>query len=643
MKRNYNFFNLFFCISIFLLGACTAEASKHIVKSPDGKLEMALFQNENGQLVYTFSGNGKQLIDASTLGFSLENGDSVLATGWTIEDFASREVREIWEPVWGKRANVNDHYNELAVTLRNNTIGNLERVIVVARAYNDGVAFKYEIPSTEQNVAKVAAELTTYNFAGDYTAWSYNGENRNVGPELLTESNGGRRPVVTIKADDHNYMALHEAYLEEGEPLRLYSKKGETKFSVLSKPSKLYAGYNSAWRVVLYGTTPGVMVDSHLIELLNPAPDPNYDFSWVKPGVALWDWRMNGAEIDGFRYEMSYPSWIRAIDFAAEQGFSYLVLDANWYGPEFASNSDPTTGDKANDVRKLIAYGKEKGVGIWLYLNDVGGKKYPIEETLKQYGEWGAVGVKYGFMQGNHEEKNYWTQTVTRLCAENHLLVDYHDDPVHPYGQMRTWPNAVTREYCHAQLDGYHVFVPETFVTAVFVNMLAGPLDMNNGMFDLRQGQTSRTDFNLPVPSTVTSEAARTLVTFSGATILPDIPEYYKKYPSLLRFISEQKMPWVESKTLSGEIGEYIVMMRQTKDGYLVGAVTNERVRKVEIPLSFLPEGRFVAQITTDGEKANYYTNRETCEVNEKEVNSKDVLTLELAAGGGACVLIKNK
>ena len=67
------------------------------------------------------------------------------------------------------------------------------------------------------------------------------------------------------------------------------------------------------------------------------------------------------------------------------------------------------------------------------------------------------------------------------LCAKNHLLVDFHDGPVHPYGQMRTWPNAVTREFCHAQLDGHHVFVPKTFVTTVFVNMVAGPIDMNNG------------------------------------------------------------------------------------------------------------------------------------------------------------------
>ena len=101
----------------------------------------------------------------------------------------------------------------------------------------------------------------------------------------------------------------HEANLLTGEPLVLQSKKGEQLFTVASKPEMLSTGYTSAWRVILYGTTPGVLVDSHLIELLNPDPNPKYDFSWVKPGVAVWDWRINGAEWEGFKYTMSYPSW----------------------------------------------------------------------------------------------------------------------------------------------------------------------------------------------------------------------------------------------------------------------------------------------------------------------------------------------
>ena len=305
------------------------------------------------------------------------------------------------------------------------------------------------------------------------------------------------------------------------------------------------------------------------------------------------------------------------------------------------SESDPLSGGKVNDVKRILEYGKEKGVGIWLYLNDVGGRQYPIEETLKQYSEWGAAGVKYGFMNGTPEEKNAWTQQITRLCAENKLLVDFHDGPVHPYGQMRTWPNAITREYCQAQLDAHRVFEPKTFVTAVFVNMLAGPLDMNNGMFDLRQGNTTRVDENKPVPSTVVSEAARTLITFSGVTIIPDIPEMYRKYPELLAFLSAQQMPWVESKTLMGKIGEYIVMMRETETEYLVAAVTNEEARTLSIPLDFLPEGFYTIQLMLDGEDAHYLTNRETYQVKTQEVKSGDSIQVKLAPGGGACMRIK--
>ena len=74
------------------------------------------------------------------------------------------------------------------------------------------------------------------------------------------------------------------------------------------------------------------------------------------------------------------------VDFATENQIPHLVLDANWYGPEFGQNSDPVKGGKVDQVKEIIAYGKTKNVGVWLYLNDVGGRKFPLEETLKQYG-----------------------------------------------------------------------------------------------------------------------------------------------------------------------------------------------------------------------------------------------------------------
>lgn len=627
----------FFFLCIWCLSFTIQAAGTYSLRSPGKKNSITLMRGEDGQYRYQVEAGRKQIILPSCLGLTMADGTLIPSAGWIIKNVGYDKVNSVWTPVWGKRKTVPDIYNQMTVNLQSPDTKSGMRIIF--RAYDDGVAFRYVLPESGYGGQKIDGEATEFSFASDYTAWYYNGENHNLGPEKLSACDGIRMPVMTLQVDPTHYAAMHEADLADGAPLLLQSKKGSCRFTVASRPDVSSGGYASAWRTLLLGDTPGALVDSHLLELLNPQSQG--DFSWVNPGVALWDWRMNGAVVGDFTYEMSYPSWQRAIDFAAEQGFSYLVLDANWYGPEFSSDSHPTDGGKATSVQKIIRYGKTKKVGIWLYMNDVGGKKYPIEQTLKQYGEWGAAGVKYGFMQGSPAEKNRWTRKVTALCAKNHLLVDFHDGPVHPYGQMRTWPNAVTREFCQAQLDGHKVFEPKTFVTSVYVNMLAGPLDMNNGMFDLRQGRTTRTDCNLEVPSTLVSEVARTLVIFSGVTILPDIPEYYPKYQSLLQFLAAQKMPWIESKTLSGEIGKYIVMMRQNATGYLVGAVTNEEARELTIPLTFLPKGKFEVEVIQDGDGAHYLTNREVLKTSRSLLSRKDVVTVSLASGGGCCLLIK--
>ncbi len=587
---------------------------RHVsLQSPDQKLSVQFKIDQQGHIYYTFLADRKLMLQPSRIGLDMQ-GKPVY------KSHQIRSVNKVWKPVWGKRSIVSDVYRELTLVF--------DLYTIKARLYNNGFAFRYENAEAEQ-------ELTQFNFADNFTAWYYNMEAHNLGPEKLNEAEGTRKPVMTIQAAANRYMAVHEAALESGEPLLLLPEKGTTLFRVPSKRAK-------AWRVIQYGRTPGELIDAHLIELLNPEPAAGADFSWVKPGVAVWDWRINGAQANGFQYEMSLPSWKRMVDFAAANGFPSLVLDANWYGPEFDKQSDPLKGGKVEQVHQLIAYGKQKGVGIWLYLNDVGGNAFPLEQTIRQYGSWGAVGVKYGFMRGNYEEKNKQTQLITRLCADNRLLVDFHDNPVHPYGQMRTWPNAVTREYCQAQLDARRVFQPKTFVTAVFVNMVAGPLDMNNGLMDMTQ--QGRVDNPMPVPSTITAEAARTLITFSGATIIPDIPEYYNKYPELLRFISAEKMPWQESKTISGEIGEYIVMARKAADGnWLIAAATNEMARTIKIPLSILGKGNYEALIIQDGKDADYRTNKESYLSATRVVNNTQTIEVKLAPGGGACILLQLK
>ncbi len=596
-----------------LLCSSTSLAETVAVQSPGAHLTLTFEIAADGGVTHALAVDGHAVIAPSPVGF----------TGGRFSGVKRRAEDTVWEPVWGKRAIVPDRYHEATLDL-----GTYQ---IQARAYDDGVAFRYVFPGE----APTGVEATQFAFAGDYTAWYTNGENHNIGPEKLSAAEGERIPVATMRTDRGDYLALHEADLSEGEPLLLGSTRGESTLRINSKPT-------TAWRVVMFGRTPVALVDSHLIELLNPPPPADSDFSWVKPGVAVWDWRINGAQVDGFHYDMSLTSWKRMVDFASENRMPHLVLDANWYGPEFGQDSDPVKGGKVEQVKAIIAYAKERNVGVWLYLNDVGGRRFPLEETLKQYGEWGATGVKYGFMNGSPEEKNQRTRLITALCAKNRLLCNFHDYPVHPYGQMRTWPNAVTREFCQAQLDGHKVFQPRTFATSVFVNMLAGPLDMNNGLADLTQA--GRVDHGVPVPSTLTAEAARTLIVFSGATIIPDIPEYYRKHPELLRFLAAQQMPWRESMTLAGEIGEYIVMARQAADGaWLIGAATNESPRRLEVPLSFLPAGDYEALIIQDGPNSDYRTHAEDYRAETRRLSPNDTVRLELAPGGGACVLLKAK
>ena len=129
---------------------------------------------------------------------------------------------------------------------------------------------------------------------------------------------------------------------------------------------------------------------------------------------------------------------------------------------------------------------------------------------------------------------------------------------------------------------------------------------------------------------------------FSGATVIPDIPENYRKHPELLQFIAAEKQPWRESRTLSGAIGEHIVMARQAADGaWLVGAATNEEPRELDIPLAFLGPGQHQALVVQDGDDSDYRTHRESYRAEKKLVTSADTIHVQLAPGGGACILLK--
>jgi len=639
MPRNYRLHFWMTCSWIFaalpfspvVLAAETNEI--HKVQSPNSQLQLEIYLRD-GRPHFRVLQQGKTILTHSPLGLTF--ADESVSGEYVLETIASGEITSRWQPVWGKRSTVRNHYHYREIGLQ-------DKLAVEFRVYDDAIALRYKTSADSSSSRILQRELTTLNFVSDPICWSYNGENPNVGPEQLSTIDKARKAPMACKLADHCYLGVYEAALYDATWMKLVSDVGENNLRIETSPYKIAKSGETPWRVLMFGTSPGELVDSEVLMNLNP-PTQLKETSWIKPGVCFWDWRAWGHKTDdGFTYELSLPSWKRFVDFAEETDVPYLLLDANWYGPEFEANSNPTETGKVNAVRELLAYAKKRNVGILLYLNDVARQKYDLKAVLKNYSDWGAVGIKYGFMKGGGKDKVRRTRQIIELCAENRLFVDFHDGPIPPSGDRRTWPNCLTREFCHAQSDALKAFVPKTFVTAAFVNGLAGPIDMSNGMFDLNHSLDQRPRVLEEIPSTIVAEAARSLIVFTGLNVLPDSADSYRKHLELFGFIAAQKMPWTESKTLQGEIGEYIVTMRQTGETFLVGSATDEHGRTLSIPLDFLGEGEYEATLYEDAPDAHYLKNREAYSIRHLTVTAKSVIQAKLAPGGGHCIKLVPK
>lgn len=643
--------------------AAATMNSRH--DSPGKRTQVFTTLDEEG-LHWSLKRDGQPVTEA-TLSGVLVDGD-LLKIGYNVPGVGWKQswIRETVATPWGKCAEYTNHFDEWRWTLP--LADNSGRwVHVVFRVYDSAIAICYEFPKDGGwgDEVNVTGELTEFRFVGENSGWSCNGEREPFGPfPLASPPNQRLRPPLTIKRGGGGYVAVLEAATFEQAPMMLVST-GDGGYRVKAPPSVVKDGHTS-WRVILLGDEAGDLLTSPAPYCLNP-PCALDDTSWIKPGLAFWDWRAWGAKTDdGFTYGLDMASWRRFIDFASENNLAYLVLDANWYGPEHEESSDPRTSrdhlinqvhknrpkiarkpspadwEDPIDVPAIIAYGKERGVGVFLYINDVARLNYPFEETLSLYEEWGAAGIKYGFMKGKGQAKVLATREIIRLCAKHRLLCNFHDGPVPPSGDERTYPNYVAREFCHAQTDSRRSFSPTTFCKQVFVNMLAGPLDMNNGLYALENPARDRPMIAQNVESTVVSETARVLVTYSGLAVLPDCPEEYARKADLFEFLSRLPMDWDETRILSGEIGQHITTARRAGDTWYLASVTNEQGRQLPIRLDFLkPDTTYQASHYEDAPDAHYQTNREAYRVRESRVASTDTIVAKLAPGGGHCLILK--
>lgn len=656
------------------------------IESPDGQLRVQ-FALREGTPTYAVSYDGQSLIDRSSLGFEFEDtpplGDDMVVTG-----IRRRSTDTTWEPVWGTTDSVRNHYNELAVGLAERYEPGRSLTLLL-RVYDDGVAFRYVLPEQEGlEEFAITDERTTFRFADDYTCWwipdnyeSYEDIYQKTPlsgiestPEVGAEVDGTNTPL-TMRVDDDLYMSLHEADLTDYAGMTAtrvtdYPSVFESTLVPLPDGTKVKAEtpHASPWRTLTIGETPGDLVESKLILNLN-VPSEIEDTSWINPSkyMGIW-WEMHIGKATwapGPDVGATTENAKRYIDFASEHGIESLLVEGwnvgwengfdQWSNPPYTFDFTEST-DKY-DLEEVVQYGEQQDPTVDVVIhNETGGgvENYEnqLEEAYSYYEELGIPSAKLryvsadgmlidGELYSHHSQVmvNHH-QYVAEMAAEHEIMLNVHE-PVKPTGKRRTWPNIMTREgvrgleYENASPQGNP---PNHTLVVPFTRMLGGPVDYNQGIFDVKHLEYGG---NTRVHNTRARQLALYLIMFSGQQMVADLPE---NYDDLDEFELVENVPvvWDETRVISGEIGRYATFARRKGEEWYIGSATDETPRALEVPLDFLDDNRpYVATVYTDGADADFETNPTSVTIDEFIVSAGDTLIASMIKGGGQAVRLR--
>jgi len=644
---------------LLLLTALTAAGQAPIptsVKSPDGAVAIAFSSSPHGPLSYTVSYHGRIVVDRSALGFEIE-GQPPLQNGLRVLGSYSGVVDQTYSMPHGKSNPVRDRSRTFGLDLVE--AGGLgRRLKIEARAYDDGAAFRYVLPEQKAlREVRITAELTQFNLAKEGTAYPLFLANYQTmyEDEHLTMPLGGIRSdyliglpflaelpglawVAITEADIDNYPGMYLVHSAERKNGRLLLAR----LSPSLEPGLAAQGVvpiTTPWRVIMVGDQPGRLVESNIVNNLNP-PSAIADTSWIKPGKTAWDW-WSGSYAEGvaFKPGMNTATMDHYIDFAAASGFPYMLIDAGWAaggGGTWHSGYDLSHANAEVDLPEILGHAKSKGVGVWLWANwsDV---EAQADICFPLFEKWGIAGVKIDFMSRDDQWMVNWYRRLLRKAAEHHLMIDFHG-AYKPDGIGRTWPNLLTREgVMGAEYNKWSARItPEHNVVLAFTRMLAGPMDYTPGGFN----NVTREEFvprNIqPEVMTTRAHALALYVVFeSPLQMVSDYPEAYQNQKDF-DFIKAVPTVWDETRVLAGRPDDYIAIARRRGREWFIGVITGRRDHHMELPLDFLGSGSYSADIYADAPDAARHPKHTAIE--SRPVDSATKLRLQLAVGGGAAI-----
>ena len=605
-----------------------SNAQSYILNSPGGKAE---FQISFGNSIeYSVLYNRNLVIEHSTFNLQFSQAP-VFGKDLKVIKVEEKMVNEKWQPVAGNYQEVVNHYNEMVFNIREKKFP--ERTILFAvRAYDDGIAFRYNVPESwsrflpnyEQNTRLILVKETTdFHFTSDHLAWAADygaydtHQEASFDPIFLSEIQGDQVIGLPFLAKVSNacYAAITEARLTDWAGMYLKKARLDQPFTLTSDLSPLpdnpagkvmvLPGSWSPWRVIMLGDRPGALIESEIISNLND-PCEIKNPSWIKPGISAWDHWWSG------EVKMDTKTLEAYIQLAADMGWEYMLIDWHWYGAPFTTdgefwadpNADITTVNPAVNMTEVREFAKEKNVKLilWLLWEHVDKQ---MDEAFALYESWGIAGVKIDFMARDDQEMVNWYHKVVKKAAEYKLVVDFHG-AYKPTGWSRTYPNLLTREGVlgNEYSKWSSRVTPEHNVTLPFTRMLAGPMDYTPGGFLNVTAENFRAGAPAQVMSTRAHQLAMFVVYFSPYTVACDHPDNYKNQPGI-EFLKEVPTTWDDTRVLSGEVGDHIIMARKKGNRWYIGGMNNSEPKNITIHLDFLPEEKYTMNYFKDSPESN--------------------------------------
>ena len=655
--------------------AASPEHAGTCVESPQALLTVCVAADARGPWYEVYRGD-RTVIARARLGLVFDGSANVPASRVTHARRGGAD--QSWQQPWGEQRLIQDRHNELKVTLSGSDATLTEPFDLTVRVFDDGFGFRYEFNqiAATRDIA-IVDELTEFRLTGSWDAWWYPARHPDRDEYLykrvqLHEVHLAETPL-TLQSPGL-YISIHEAALVDYSSMNLRRTAERTLKADLMPWSdgvlvRKRGPFVTPWRTVLVADTPMALADSRLELNLNE-PSKLTDTSWIRPGkyVGVW-WEMHlnrstwGA---GDRHGANNANVKRYIDFAAQHGLGGVLVEGwnrGWDGDWIANGRhfSFTESYPDFDLPLLSAYARARDVRLVGHNETAGAiENYEnqLEAAMRLYAANGVEVVKTGYVKPNgsierrlddgslgHEwfAGQYRVRhelRVAEVAAQNRISIDAHE-PVKDTGLRRTWPNMLTREGARGQefnAWGRPTNPPEHLTILPFTRLLAGPMDFTPGIFDLTFGKA---EINERVQSTLATQLALYVLVYSPVHMAADLPENYERRPDAFQFIRDVPTDWETSRTLQGEIGDYVVIARQQRgaaDWYL-GATTDENARTLVIPLDFLPRGRrYEAQIYRDAPGADYRTNPAALVIEKRRVTAQDRLDAHLAPGGGLAV-----